>query len=69
MAKKKNENKSVIELINEQFGAGSVVMMSGVPDQQYETFSTGSIKLDDALGIGGLPRGRIVEVYGPESSG
>jgi recombination protein RecA len=56
--------------IERQFGKGTVMRMSegeGIPD--VETVSTGSLSLDAALGIGGLPRGRVVEIYGPESSG
>jgi len=56
--------------IEKQFGKGSVMRMgdgSALPD--IETYSTGSIALDVALGVGGLPRGRVVEIYGPESSG
>src|SRR5215468_3506504 len=61
--------KLTIEKIDKDFGKGSVMMMSDRADQQMEVISTGSIGLDAALGVGGVPRGRIVEVYGPESSG
>ena len=56
--------------IEKQFGKGSVMRLgdSGV-DMTMGVISTGSLSLDVALGIGGLPRGRVVEVYGPESSG
>ena len=55
--------------IDRQFGKGSVMKMSDRANQIVEVIPTGSIALDIALGIGGLPRGRIVEIYGPESSG
>ena len=55
--------------IERQFGKGSVLKMSDRQNQIVEVIPTGSIALDIALGIGGLPRGRIVEIYGPESSG
>ena len=54
--------------IERQFGKGSVMKMSDRQNQIVEVIPTGSIALDIALGIGGLPRGRIVEIYGPESS-
>ncbi|MBT4595189.1 recombinase RecA [bacterium] len=55
--------------IDKQFGKGSVMLFGQQPAMGIESVSTGSILLDDALGVGGLPRGRIVEVYGPEASG
>jgi recombination protein RecA len=55
--------------IERQFGKGSVMRMSDRPQVSVGAISTGSLALDLALGIGGLPRGRIVEIYGPESSG
>jgi recombination protein RecA len=56
--------------IEKQFGKGAIMRMGdGQPIANVETISTGSLGLDVALGIGGLPRGRIVEIYGPESSG
>ncbi len=55
--------------IERQFGKGSVMKMGDRGPQVVEVISTGSVALDIALGIGGLPRGRIVEIYGPESSG
>ena len=56
--------------IEKQFGKGSVMRMGDSPaSRDIESISTGSIGLDVALGIGGLPRGRVVEIYGPESSG
>ena len=56
--------------IEKQFGQGSVMRMGDKKDvSKVETISTGSLGLDIALGIGGLPRGRVVEIYGPESSG
>src|SRR5437762_5267121 len=61
--------KLTIDKIEKDFGKGSVMMMNERADIQQEVVSTGSIGLDVALGIGGLPRGRVVEVYGPESSG
>ena len=71
---KPSEKSKAIELavsqIERQFGAGAVMRMG---DEQIaikiETISTGALSLDAALGIGGIPRGRIIEVYGPESSG
>ncbi|GBQ07069.1 recombinase RecA [Saccharibacter floricola] len=55
--------------IERSFGKGAIMRMGDRPQEQPEVISTGSIGLDIALGIGGLPRGRIVEIYGPESSG
>ncbi len=61
--------KLTMDKIDKDFGKGSVMLMNEKADHQMEIISTGSIGLDVALGIGGLPRGRIVEIYGPESSG
>ncbi|MGF7233295.1 recombinase RecA [Arachidicoccus sp.] len=61
--------KLTIDKIDKDFGRGSVMMMNEKPHQVIEAVSTGSIGLDTALGIGGLPRGRVIEIYGPESSG
>src|SRR3954465_1643148 len=61
--------KLTIDKIDKDYGKGSVMMMNEKGTQQIEVISTGSIGLDTALGIGGLPRGRIIEIYGPESSG
>ncbi len=61
--------KLTIDKIDKDFGKGSVMMMNERANTQIDVISTGSIGLDAALGIGGLPRGRIVEIYGPESSG
>src|SRR6186997_2306657 len=61
--------KLTIEKIDKDFGKGSVMMMNERGEHQMEVISTGSIGLDIALGVGGLPRGRVVEIYGPESSG
>ncbi|MBW5444499.1 recombinase RecA [Cohnella sp. CFH 77786] len=55
--------------IEKQFGKGSIMKLGENTQMQVETCSSGSIALDIALGIGGFPRGRIIEVYGPESSG
>ena len=58
-----------IAQIEKQFGAGAVMRLGQNSVQNVEAISTGSLSLDMALGIGGVPRGRIVEIYGPESSG
>ena len=55
--------------IEKQFGKGSIMRMGENTHMQIEAISTGALSLDLALGIGGLPRGRVVEIYGPESSG
>ncbi len=55
--------------IDKNFGKGSVMRLGEETRQPIEIIPTGSIALDVALGIGGLPRGRVVEIYGPESSG
>jgi recombination protein RecA len=55
--------------IEKQFGKGAIMKMGDKLDMGIESISTGALSLDIALGIGGLPRGRIVEIYGPESSG
>jgi len=61
--------KLTIDKIDKDYGKGSVMMMNEKGEMQQEVISTGSIALDSAFGIGGLPKGRIVEIYGPESSG
>ena len=55
--------------IEKTFGEGSIMRLGNAPVKQIETISTGALSLDIALGAGGLPRGRITEIYGPESSG
>jgi recombination protein RecA len=61
--------KLTLDKIDKDFGKGSVMMMNEKSGLTQEVISTGSIGLDTALGIGGLPKGRVVEIYGPESSG
>ncbi len=55
--------------IEKQFGKGSIMKLDGQARVDVDAIPTGSIGLDIALGIGGIPRGRVVEIYGPESSG
>ncbi|MDC0407486.1 recombinase RecA [Candidatus Thioglobus sp.] len=67
---KKQALKVALSQIDKQFGKGSVMFLGDEGSQtDIEAVSTGSLSLDIALGIGGLPRGRVVEIYGPESSG
>lgn len=61
--------KIAIEQIEKQHGKGSIMRLTEGPIAKIDAISTGSISLDAALGIGGVPRGRVVEIYGPESSG
>lgn len=68
-AEKLKALKLTMDKIDKDFGKGSVMMMNERSQEPQEVVSTGSIGLDAALGIGGLPRGRVVEIYGPESSG
>lgn len=66
---KKTALETALAQIEKQFGKGAVMRLGQNQAMQVEAISTGSLSLDLALGIGGLPRGRIVEIYGPESSG
>jgi recombination protein RecA len=68
-AEKLKALKLTIDKIDKDFGKGSVMMMGDKGVREIEMISTGSIGLDSALGIGGLPKGRVIEIYGPESSG
>lgn len=63
------EAERVVEEIREKFGEGTIMKLGDVRKVDVEAIPTGSISLDIALGIGGVPRGRVVEIYGPESSG
>ncbi len=78
MAKEKTEKQNTekqkalqltMDKIKKDFGKGAVMMMNEQANRQMDAISTGSIGLDAALGIGGIPRGRVTEIYGPESSG
>lgn len=68
-----SEREKAIDLtlgaIEKQFGKGAIMRLDDSPTMEVSTTSTGSIGLDIALGVGGLPKGRIIEIYGPESSG
>ena len=68
-AEKLKALKLTMDKIDKDFGKGSVMMMNERNQDPMEVISTGSIGLDVALGVGGLPKGRVVEIYGPESSG
>ena len=61
--------QSTLDKIEKNYGKGSIMKLGDRPDETYDAISTGSISLDAALGIGGFPKGRIIEIYGPESSG
>ena len=55
--------------IEKQFGKGSIMKLGGRPIESIPVIRSGSLALDKALGVGGYPRGRVIEIYGPESSG
>ena len=61
--------EAAVSQIERQFGKGAIMKMGEASHVDIDSVSTGSLSLDVALGIGGLPRGRVVEVFGPESSG
>ena len=66
---KKQALETAIRQIEKNFGKGSVMRLGDRPEMTVEAIPTGSLALDAALGIGGVPKGRIIEIYGPESSG
>lgn len=70
---KTTDNKANLELaisqIEKQFGKGAIMKLGDAPIQKVDVIPTGCLSLDVALGIGGVPKGRIIEIYGPESSG
>ena len=69
IAKDDKALEAALSMVNKQFGEGSLVRLGDATKMNVETISTGSVAIDLALGVGGLPRGRIVEIYGPQSSG
>ncbi len=69
MSDKQKALSTVLNQIEKQFGKGSIMRLGDKPTLNIDTIPTGALSLDLALGIGGVPRGRIVEIYGPESSG
>ena len=68
-SEKRKALDAAMSQIEKQFGKGSVMKLGDFKSMEVEAISTGALNLDIALGIGGIPRGRIVEIYGPESSG
>ena len=68
MDKEKNIEQAILQL-EKKFGKGSIMKLGEKPMQEIDVIPTGCLVLDNALGIGGVPRGRIIEIYGPESSG
>lgn len=69
MEEKLKALSTTMEMIEKDYGTGSVMRLGDEAIRNIEVISTGSIALDNALGVGGIPRGRITEIYGPESSG
>ncbi len=68
-ADKKKALQTALAQIDKNFGKGAVMRLGDKPEMNVEAIPTGSLALDAALGIGGVPKGRIIEIYGPESSG
>ena len=66
---KKKQLDAILLAIEKQYGKGSIMKLGDNVDMEIETISTGCLSIDKALGVGGVPRGRIIEIYGPESSG
>ena len=66
---KKKALESVFSVIEKEYGTGSIMKLGDATSVDVEVIPTGSLTLDMALGVGGLPRGRVIEIYGPESSG
>ncbi|MCH7828622.1 recombinase RecA [Patescibacteria group bacterium] len=75
MAKKKQEKKELADLqeaideIKQRFGEGAIMRLSEAKAMDVEVISTGSVSIDLALGVGGVPKGRVIEIYGPEATG
>jgi len=69
MAKKQNNLETILKEIKEKYGEDSIIKLGDIPKVDVGAISTGSIGLDHALGVGGVPMGRVVEIFGPESSG
>jgi recombination protein RecA len=76
MSKSKEQNveklkalQLTMEKLDKAYGKGSVMKLGDAPVEKLDVISTGSISLDIALGVGGFPKGRVIEIYGPESSG
>ena len=70
---KSEEKMKIIEaamsLIDKKFGEGSIMRLGSKKKLKVDVISTGALSLDAALGVGGVPRGRVIEIYGPEASG
>ena len=61
--------EKTLDNLNKRFGEGAIMRLGDAQHMQVEAIPTGSLSLDIALGVGGVPRGRVIEIYGPESSG
>lgn len=66
---KKKAVESIFTQIDKQYGKGAIMLLGQVSNQQIDSISTGSILIDEATGVGGFPRARVIEIYGPESTG
>lgn len=69
MSDRKQALEMALRQIEKQFGSGSIMKLGEQTDNRVSTVSSGVLALDIALGVGGYPKGRVIEVYGPESSG
>ena len=69
LTEKQKDLQEALEEIQQRFGEGAIMQLSGMKSVDVDSVSTGSIALDAALGVDGVPRGRIIEIYGSESSG
>lgn len=69
MKEEDKDVKSLIQQIRKDYGEECILRLGDSPQKQIDVISTGSLSIDKALGVGGLPKGRIIEIYGPESSG